>query len=348
MEFELSNTCNLECVMCTGEFSSSIRKNREKLPPLNDPYGPEFIEQLEEFIPYLTDTKFYGGEPFLIDLYYDIWEKIIELNPKCRINIQTNATILNNKVKSLLERGNFLINISLDSLEKDTYESIRVNAKFERVLENVEYFIDYCKRKGTFIGISACFMRQNWKEMPSFIQFCNEKQVPVYFHMVVNPKHSAVWMLPVDELEQISCFFHQEFNLAATTEIELKNRQHFNDLVKQVDYWYSKAQYMVKEQSLSNIKDTGSREYFFERLKLQLRMIFASLPQSELDKKFDLVTGKIDRLLNTLQIGEEDLPELYDNIVMNVEGIEMRDVDDLLRDAMIKYPLKPGKTAVAV
>src|SRR6202023_899455 len=29
LEFSIANTCNLECVMCTGDFSSSIRKRRE-------------------------------------------------------------------------------------------------------------------------------------------------------------------------------------------------------------------------------------------------------------------------------------------------------------------------------
>lgn len=39
MEFELSNLCNLECTMCTGLLSSSIRAKRDKLPPLKSPYG---------------------------------------------------------------------------------------------------------------------------------------------------------------------------------------------------------------------------------------------------------------------------------------------------------------------
>src|SRR5690606_6216470 len=72
MEFELSNKCNLECVMCKGELSSTIRKQRDKLPPLNTPYDSTFVEQLKEFIPHLKEAKFLGGEPFLIDIYYEI------------------------------------------------------------------------------------------------------------------------------------------------------------------------------------------------------------------------------------------------------------------------------------
>ena len=46
MEFELSNTCNLECEMCSGDFSSLIRAKREKLPPIKDAYDIEFVNQL--------------------------------------------------------------------------------------------------------------------------------------------------------------------------------------------------------------------------------------------------------------------------------------------------------------
>lgn len=95
LDFEISNKCNLECIMCTGENSSSIRENREKLPNLNSVYDKHFVEQIKEFIPHIEEARFTGGEPFLINLYYDIWELIIKYNPKTNIIIVTNASILN-------------------------------------------------------------------------------------------------------------------------------------------------------------------------------------------------------------------------------------------------------------
>ena len=77
MEFQLSNTCNLQCVMCNGHLSSSIRKHRDKLPPLPQVYDANFVAQLKEFIPHLEHTTFSGGEPFLINIYFDIWDKMI-------------------------------------------------------------------------------------------------------------------------------------------------------------------------------------------------------------------------------------------------------------------------------
>ena len=99
IDFELSNECNLECVMCRGEFSSAIRKNREKLPPILSVYDDAFILQLEEFIPYLTHSHFLGGEPFLIPICLNIWERMGKLNPAMRISIQTNGTILTERAK---------------------------------------------------------------------------------------------------------------------------------------------------------------------------------------------------------------------------------------------------------
>ena len=57
MEFSLTNVCNLGCVMCSGYFSSVIRRDREKLPPMKSPYDLAFVEQLEAFIPSLSVEK---------------------------------------------------------------------------------------------------------------------------------------------------------------------------------------------------------------------------------------------------------------------------------------------------
>ncbi len=236
MEFELSNVCNLECTMCSGDFSSLIRKNREGRPPVKNPYDQEFVEQLKPFIPHLEEVKFYGGEPFLIEIYYEIWEQIIELNPKLNISIQTNATILNNRVKRMLEKANFHINVSIDSLVKETYESIRINAKFERVMQHIEWFYDYSRRKDTFFGISVCAMRENWKELPDFVSFCNDKNIPIYFHTVFFPAESALHNLPVSELKEIESFYQKQTFSTANPVLE-KNKMHFDGLLKQIQDW---------------------------------------------------------------------------------------------------------------
>ncbi len=254
MEFELSNVCNLECEMCSGNFSSLIRAKREKLPPLVSPYDDAFVRQLEEFIPHLEEVKFYGGEPFLIEIYYQIWEKIMELNPKVRISVQTNATVLNNRVKRILENTNFHINVSFDSLQKETYESIRINAEYERTMENLKWYREYCRQRNTFFGVSVCAMTQNWRELPDFINFCNDLDVPVYFHTVSNPKHCSIREMKADEikvvLDELSAFSFPEANA-----VQKKNRTHYINYVDQIKDWYNHAMKVKRAKQSTSFAD---------------------------------------------------------------------------------------------
>lgn len=186
-EFELSNTCNLACEMCNGYYSSTIRKNIEQLPPLESPYDSRFTNQLDNFLPYLKDAKFLGGEPFLIDIYYDIWEKIASKAPHIKVHITTNGSILNERVKKLLNRMQAGIILSLDSLDEDRYAAIRKGAKLEKVLEHFQWFRKYSKEKNTYLNIAACVMSNNLEDMPALLHFANENECKLHFNTVWHP-----------------------------------------------------------------------------------------------------------------------------------------------------------------
>lgn len=210
MEFELSNECNLECVMCNGYFSSSIRKNREKLPPIQSVYNDAFVDELEEFIPHLTDAKFLGGEPFMIDVYLKIWERILKIKPNIRIHITTNATFLNQRVKDLLEGLHAGIILSIDSVNPETYKRIRINGNFNKVMDNVEYFRDYTKRKKTFLSIAACPITYNWRELPELLDFCVKKNIALYFNAVFSPAEFSLREQSKEYLTEVISFLESQ------------------------------------------------------------------------------------------------------------------------------------------
>ena len=118
MEFSISNACNLECVMCTGIYSSAIRAHREKLPPTQKFYSDEFIESLRKYLPHLSWAKFLGGEPFLITEYYRIWEMMIEDAPLAKCHITTNGTRYNGRVEKFMNDLDFAFAVSLDGQPK--------------------------------------------------------------------------------------------------------------------------------------------------------------------------------------------------------------------------------------
>jgi len=256
MEFQLANICNLECAMCDGWSSSLILKNRGKLPALINPYHDDFVKQLEEFIPHLQQAFFVGGEPFMIDIYYKIWEKIVETNPFCIISVQTNGTILNNKVIALLEKGTFEINISLDSVRKEKYEKIRRNATFEKTMQNIDYFVDYCKRKNTVFQFTPCPMQLNWKEIPELIGFANSKDVKMLFHTVLYPKRFSLFGFSRFRLKRVNYFLRKEiFKLPGETPNERFNKQSMQTLIYQIAHFYNdnvkKKKWLAYEMELN-------------------------------------------------------------------------------------------------
>lgn len=257
MEFELSNQCNLKCIMCSEENSSSIAKEKNGHQVNQNPYNEDFIEELKEFIPHLKSAKFLGGEPFLIPIYYKIWEVIIELNPNCEIIVQTNGTILNEKIKKLLQKGNFSLSISIDSVHKKTYESIRIGANFEEVYSNLLFFIEFCKKNNRFIGIASCFMQQNWKDIPDLIRFVNTYQIPITFNRVWYPPQCSIWESSYELTSQILNFFKNQ-TFSTKTIIEQKNYNAFNDLIHITTQWNNQEK--IKFDNNYNAKKTSVPE----------------------------------------------------------------------------------------
>ena len=271
MEFELDNTCNLECGMCNGQLSSAIRKNRDKLPPIPSKYDSTFVEQLKPYLPHLLETRFSGGEPFLIPLYFQVWEELISVNPSCLISIQTNGTVLNKKLISYLEKGRFEIGVSLDSTEKNTFEEIRRNAKFETVMQNVKYFADYCKKKETTFRLSICVMRNNWKNLPDYINLCNQLGAYACFHRVTVPSNLSLFSLSSGQIGEIHEHLSQ-FSWNPKNHLQEVNTNHYNEYLTQLKQW--QADRKASENRRSEY-DTKSLNQLFDVLDEQM-MAFAT------------------------------------------------------------------------
>jgi MoaA/NifB/PqqE/SkfB family radical SAM enzyme len=266
-EFELSNSCNLECTMCNGYFSSAIRKNREQLPPIKNHYSEDFVQQLQPFIPHLTDAKFLGGEPFLIDIYYRIWDLIIASKPEIKLHITTNGTILNKKVKEYLERMRAGLILSIDTVHPEHYEQIRVNASFQQVMDNLEWFRDYTRRKKTYLSIAACPIRHNRFDIPDLVRFCNERDIHLHLNTVWTPEDQSLRFLSAPELSELLSFYQQEhFDTPGTR--QRANVSHFKAYVEQIATWKEEAE---KSEALQAVPDQWKNVFrsILENLKLE-------------------------------------------------------------------------------
>ncbi len=302
MEFELSNQCNLECVMCNGYFSSSIRKNRENLPPISSPYNSEFVDQLEEFIPHLTDAKFLGGEPFMIDVYLEIWERILKIKPGIRIHITTNGTFLNKRIKDLLEGLNAGIILSCDSVNEETYSKIRINGQFKRVMENLEYFRDYTSRKNTFLSMAACPITYNWKELPEMLNFCIEKNITLYFNAVFSPDHLSLRSQSADYLHNVIEFLEakplQKINAGSFSPPALSIRA-YSDFLHLLRGWHKDRLKVEAENS-------------------QIRELLSKQEIQTENERFKVISRLLERIISLQNKPDSDILKAEQNALLNL------------------------------
>jgi MoaA/NifB/PqqE/SkfB family radical SAM enzyme len=265
LEFNIHNNCNLQCVMCHGLASSSIRIQREGLSAMPNPYDEQFVEQLKEFLPHVVETDFMGGEPFMIGTYQRIWKAISEVNPTIKTCILTNATILNDSIKSLLESFNCWIHISIDSFKKSTYEKIRKGASFETVMENSAYFNHLMKARGMNLVWRYCPMRLNWHELPETVEYCTNEGIKLFFNQVDSPIHLSLTTLPVDELTHVIETLKAEEPELPKSSLALENLKNYRELIHRLSGYLKEANRSIALQSRLQASEAVVSHYTPER-----------------------------------------------------------------------------------
>lgn len=209
-EFNLSNSCNLQCIQCDGESSSMIRLHREGRPPLPAVYGDQFFDDLLEFLPHLDRIVFAGGEPFLAAENFRVWDLIAEHAPHIDCMVVTNATQRTPRIEALLERLRFSFVFSLDGITAPTYEAIRIGSDFEQVMANVDHFTAYTRRVGTTASVNHCLMPQNAHEFGDLLVWAEERGLFVNVSVVRTPAHASIARLPLPEIEHISTLLESQ------------------------------------------------------------------------------------------------------------------------------------------
>jgi len=307
LEFEISNSCNLECSMCNGYFSSAIRKNREKLPALKNPYDEKFVGQVSEFLPNLSDAKFLGGEPFLIDLYYKIWDKIIENNTNIRVHITTNGTILNTKVKNYLDKLNAGIVLSIETLNKERFETIRKNASYEIVLKNIEYFKDYAKKKKTYFALAVCPIQQNWMDIPELVEFCNRNEITIHFNIVWTPDTASLKFFDKNQIKEVIAFYKQQIFSFKGRTFSL-NIARFNQLIDQLVFWEKEQLETGQENNIQELIGSGFGD--LEILDINTCLVLRSLLNEYSNKELVFLKEKITEILINHKVKETNFLKL--------------------------------------
>ena len=160
---EPTNRCNLKCTMCpigTGDMTRPIEYMEFSL----------FEKLVEEVKGHVEILYLHGlGEP----LFHPELTRMVSLCTEkgIRTCISTNSTNLTDeKSKALIRAGLSMILLPMDGATKETYESIRVNANFDKVVRNIRHFLAVKKemRSDIYTTIQMIVQKENEEEVKMF------------------------------------------------------------------------------------------------------------------------------------------------------------------------------------
>ncbi|MBF0465648.1 MAG: radical SAM protein [Nitrospirae bacterium] len=168
MDIEPINRCNLRCTMCL-------------IPMLDSQQAADDL-MLEDFKRLIDDQygvyeiKIQGiGETFL----HKDFIKMVQFASEKYIwtRTATNAVIIdqNEYYKAIVDAGIGEMLLSIDGTTKETYEKIRVNSNFERVVKNAKLINNYCNKVGIDkTRMWAVLQKENFHELYNFVPFAKE------------------------------------------------------------------------------------------------------------------------------------------------------------------------------
>jgi cyclic pyranopterin phosphate synthase len=126
IRISLTKQCNLACIYCHREGEKDAQEQLS---------ASEIAEILAVSAKFgIRSVKFTGGEPLLRP---DLLEIVRSVPPGMESSLTTNGTLLAGLARDLKTAGLKRVNVSLDSLNRDTYRKITGVDKLPDVLEGI-------------------------------------------------------------------------------------------------------------------------------------------------------------------------------------------------------------------
>ena len=167
-DLRISNNCNLACIMCGPNSSSTIAKNLN-ISNSHLSYEPDIDINPNSFRIYLA-----GGEPFLIKKFVTLLDKITNLD--CEIIVNTNGTITTKPMIDSLSRfKNVSITLSLDGYN-EINSSIRKNSDWNTIDKNIDLF----KSLGYGIHINTVVQKDNINHLYDLGMYIESKNIKLW------------------------------------------------------------------------------------------------------------------------------------------------------------------------
>ena len=184
LQIEPTSICNFRCIMCYQSDKSFSNKSKGFMSNMTLDLYKKVIDEVEGKIEAITLAS--RGEP---TLNKDFKEMLNYSNNKfMALKINTNASMLDEDlIHNILSNDIQSIIFSVDAADKETYEKIRVNGKFEKIMKNLKLFAqirkDHYSKSKHIVKMSGVkiskdnqsikSMERQFKELVDVVAFVN-------------------------------------------------------------------------------------------------------------------------------------------------------------------------------
>ncbi len=204
LRISLTSRCNLSCIYCHAEGEKN---------PESEMSADEIIAIMEIATKFgIKSIKFTGGEPLIRP---DIL-KIIRAAPKgIECSITTNGILLSGMAADLKAAGLRRVNVSLDSLNPETYRQITGNDRLSDVLAGIDGALR--------VGLTPVKLNM------VVLQGINDNEIDDFLAYVRNNRNLVLQLIELMHFN--NCDYHGDLNsvedsLAARSEQILTRRMH--------------------------------------------------------------------------------------------------------------------------
>jgi radical SAM protein with 4Fe4S-binding SPASM domain len=205
VEMHVGNICNLKCITCRPQDSSSflaedsalgISNFRQSDYQIDDSILTHNLELIMNHNVEILDLR--GGESMLSPKIKKILLDLPESKCQRTLRIQTNATILDEDWKIILNKFKKIeIMASIDAYGQDNYY-IRYPADWEVIEKNIDYFQTLPNLK---LYINCTISNLNFLLIDKLIEWTKSKKIYFYYSLLTHPQYYHYTNLPTELFE---------------------------------------------------------------------------------------------------------------------------------------------------
>ncbi len=168
LELDITNKCNIRCVMCFHSLESTRRERTVNLTPA------EFAPVAAAILPHAHRLSLsLGNEPMMSPHFIEILRMAAPYRVP-NVNFFTNALLLTDeRIDAIINYGVTQVCVSTEGATKATYNAIRRDGDFDRLVRNVTRLVERRNAAGSAtprVRFDIVMMQRNAHELDAIVR----------------------------------------------------------------------------------------------------------------------------------------------------------------------------------